>query len=244
MELAAIQLYKISKQQKYLTEAAAFGRSEPSVPWMGADTARHYQWYPFINLGHYWLASQTDPDIRSEFITNLRMGIEAVRKRGASNPYRIGTPWIWCSNNYVSAMLTQIRLYQQLTGDAQYEQMEASLRDWLFGCNPWGTSMIVGLPASGDYPVDTHAAISWLNLTEPWGALVDGPVYGSIYRNLRGIYLAEPDEYSEFQPDIVVYHDDFADYSTNEPTLDGTASLIAYLAAISQVKRVKPQYNR
>ncbi|GAI96133.1 unnamed protein product, partial [marine sediment metagenome] len=26
------------------------------------------------------------------------------------------------------------------------------------------------------------------------------------------------DEYKDFQSDHVVYHDDFADYSTNEPT--------------------------
>jgi hypothetical protein len=28
-----------------------------------------------------------------------------------------------------------------------------------------------------------------------------------------------------------VYHDDYGDYSTNEPTMDGTASLIYLLAA-------------
>ena len=26
------------------------------------------------------------------------------------------------------------------TGDHTYDEMESSLRDWLFGCNPWGTS--------------------------------------------------------------------------------------------------------
>lgn len=49
-------------------------------------------------------------------------------------------------------MLTQCRLYRETTGDDTYAEMEASLRDWLFGCNPWGTSMIVELPLYGDYP--------------------------------------------------------------------------------------------
>ena len=35
----------------------------------------------------------------------------------------------------------------------------------------------------------------------------------------------------KFQSDLAVYHDDFGDYSTNEPTMDGTASLIYLLAA-------------
>jgi hypothetical protein len=61
--------------------------------------------------------------------------------------------------------------------------------------------------------------------------LVDGPVYGSIYNNLIGITLYQPDEYAEFQSNLAVYHDDYGDYSTNEPTMDGTATLIYLLAA-------------
>jgi peptidoglycan/xylan/chitin deacetylase (PgdA/CDA1 family) len=60
---------------------------------------------------------------------------------------------------------------------------------------------------------------------------VDGPVYTSIYNNLIGIQLHDPDVYSEFQSNLAVYHDDYGDYSTNEPTMDGTASLIYLLAA-------------
>ena len=40
-----------------------------------------------------------------------------------------------------------------------------------------------------------------------------------------------PDKYADFQSDLVVYHDDVGDYSTNEPTMDGTASLIYLMAA-------------
>jgi len=62
------------------------------------------------------------------------------------------------------------------------------------------------------------------------GALVDGPVYGSIFSTLRGLRLRESDELARFQSSFVVYHDDVGDYSTNEPTLDGTESLLFVLA--------------
>ncbi|MNL76216.1 hypothetical protein D3C87_2021450 [compost metagenome] len=39
------------------------------------------------------------------------------------------------------------------------------------------------------------------------------------------------DKYADFQSGLAVYHDDSGDYSTNEPTMDGTASLIYLLAA-------------
>jgi hypothetical protein len=112
--------------------------------------------------------------------------------------------------------------------------MEAALRDWLFGCNPWGTSMIVGLPEKGDSPSDLHSSLSVLNHYKLDGGLVDGPVYNSIFSNLKGISIAGGDEYSEFQSSNAVYHDDYADYSTNEPTMDGTADLTYYLSAMEE----------
>ncbi|WP_199688346.1 hypothetical protein [Pontibacter oryzae] len=58
MELAATQLARFKGKDLYLEQAAAFANKEPVTPWMGADTARHYQWYPFLNLGHYYLAKK------------------------------------------------------------------------------------------------------------------------------------------------------------------------------------------
>ena len=234
MELAAIQLYRLTDDENYLNDAVKYGREEQVTPWMGADTARHYQWYPFVNLGHYYLASVSDTTIRQEFTRYLRKGIQNVYDRGMNNPFLNGVPFIWCSNNLVAGILTQCCLYEQLTGEKKFREMEAVLRDWLFGCNPWGTSMIIGFPENSDYPEDTHAALLYIKGEQPLGGLVDGPVYYSIYNNLKGIYLSEKDEYEKFQSDFAVYHDDHADYSTNEPTMDGTASLTYYLSQLEK----------
>jgi len=232
MELAAVQLYKNSKKLKFLKEAEYWGNIEQVTPWMKNDTARHYQWYPFVNLGHYLTAQSTNKKDKKEFINFLKMGIDNVYDRGKKNGFFMGVPFIWCSNNLVVATLTQIRLYKQLTDDKKYREMEASLRDWLFGCNPWGTSMIVGLPQYGDTPIDPHSAFTAVFNYKINGGLVDGPVYTSIFNRLKGIKIINGDEYSEFQSDLCVYHDDYGDYSTNEPTMDGTASLTFYLSAL------------
>ncbi|MFA6978793.1 MAG: glycoside hydrolase family 9 protein [Ignavibacteriaceae bacterium] len=232
MELAAMQLYKKEKNKKYLDDAVEYGRKETTTPWMGSDTARHYQWYPFINLGHYLLAKEKLS--KKEFTNYLREGIEKVYQRGKTNPFLMGVPFIWCSNNLVAALLTQIRLYEEVSGDKRYAKLEAAMRDWLLGCNPWGTSMIVGLPENGDYPNDPHSAFSAIYKMKINGGLVDGSVYGSIYKRLLGITLHSEDEYAEFQSDYVVYHDDYGDYSTNEPTMDGTASLTYYFSSLQK----------
>ena len=231
MELAAAQLYSVSGNKKFLDDAVNFGKKEPVTPWIGADTASHYQWYPFINLGHALLAS-TGGDESSTFKGFYREGLEKLYQRGTTDPFFMGIPFIWCSNNLVSAAMTQARLYNSITGDTRYLEMEAALRDWLFGCNPWGTSMIVGLPKWGDTPSDPHSAFMHVYGYPIDGGLVDGPIYSTIFGKLIGIHLAEPDEYEKFQPGRLVYHDDWGDYSTNEPTHDGTAGLAVYFGLL------------
>jgi endoglucanase len=231
MELAAAQLAQTTTAGATLwKEAAKFGRQEPSTPWMGADTAKHYQWYPFVNLGHYWLSKHTNAT-QTEFRQFMKLGIDKVKARGENNPFLNGVPFIWCSNNLTVGILTQLHLYRNLTQDGQYEEVEAAMRDWLFGCNPWGTSMICGLPEGGDWPNDPHSSFTHLHNYRIDGGLIDGPIYGSIFGKLIGITLYSPDEYADFQSKLVVYHDDYGDYSTNEPTMDGTASLSYILSA-------------
>ncbi|MGA0557019.1 glycoside hydrolase family 9 protein [Larkinella sp. VNQ87] len=236
MELAAVELYNAARVQgykagDYLNSAYAYGLIEPVTPWLGADTARHYQWYPFINIGHYEVAKRLVDSRRQHIIGFYRSGIEKVWQKAQQNAFYRGVPFIWCSNNLTTSFAIQCYWYRKLTGDNRYLPLEQACFDWLFGCNPWGTSFVYGLPAGADTPADPHSAFTHLHQYPIDGGLVDGPVYGRIYKNLIGIELKEPDEYEAFQSDLVVYHDDYGDYSTNEPTMDGTASLVYLLAA-------------
>ena len=227
MELGAVELYRLRRDPSYLEAAQNYGRLETFTPWMGTDTARHYQWYPFMNAAHWRIATETQGKERKEFIAYLKQGIAQVWDRARTSPFLYGIPPIWCSNNLTTAMLTQCIFYRTLTGDCQYEELEAALRDWLFGCNPWGTSMVVELPIGGIYPMQPHSI--WNRLMKKGhtkGGLVDGPVYSSIFGSLIGVSLEGAEAYEHFQPGTMVYHDGYHDYSTNEPTIDGTACLI------------------
>ncbi len=232
MELAYASIKKNGKSsRKNLDSALAFSRREKITPWFISDTAKHYQWYPFINLGHYELAKQSDEATKAELIANYKEGINHIWSRAKQNAFYRGVPFIWCSNNLTVSFTMQCYWYKQLTGDTSFSELEQANFDWLFGCNPWGTSMVYGLPDWADTPVDPHSAFTHLKQYPIDGGLVDGPVYTNIYKGLIGIQLAEADEYANFQSDLAVYHDDYGDYSTNEPTMDGTASLVYLLAA-------------
>ncbi len=233
MELGAAALYHLTGNPEYLTEAGDFAGQARHTPWMGSDTARHYQWYPFINIGHFELARRAGKNLTDSLIHYYRNDIESVYARGKNNPFLMGVPFIWCSANLTAAFVTQCRLYQIMASDSTYLELEAAMRDWLFGCNPWGVSMIVGLPENGVYPRDPHSSLAHLYNYKPDGGLIDGPVYGSIYKNLKYLHLTASDKYAPFQSDLAVYHDDVGDYSSNEPTMDGTATLIYYLASLA-----------
>jgi peptidoglycan/xylan/chitin deacetylase (PgdA/CDA1 family) len=232
MELAAASLIPLDKQTDFQKEAKYWGELEPVSPWMELNRARHYQFYPFVNLGHALLAQSKDLVIANQFVGLMKQGLEHIRKYAGNDPFRIGVPFVWCSNNFVTAAATQAKLYRKITGDTSFEEMEAGLTDWLFGCNPWGTSMICGLPAGGDYPEIPHSSLTHILKKTTTGGLVDGPVYSNIYKSLLGIALHEADEYAPFQNGKAVYHDDMGDYSTNEPTMDGTASLSYLLSSL------------
>jgi len=236
MELGAAQLHALTGERRYLDEALGYARREPVTPWMGADTARHYQWYPWHNNGHYevWRSAAATAAERREVSRYYREGLEAVARR-AANGFRVGIPFIWCSNNLMVSFATQAHLYRRMTGDARFHELETAALDWLFGANPWGVSMVINLPRDGVWARDPHSVVAMhYGPASQTGGLLDGPVYRSIYESLRSIRLHEADEYAPFNTGFIVYHDDRGDYSTNEPIMDGTASLTYLLAAMAR----------
>jgi hypothetical protein len=226
MEWGAAELYRATHERRYLADAQRFARLAGSESWMGREQTKHYQFYPFMNLGHFRLYDLADQNFKRVLAAYYREGIERTLRAAASNPYRMGVPFIWCSNNLTVALATQSILYERMTGDARFRAHAARQRDWLLGRNPWGVSMFTEIPANGLSPRDPHLFTNILLKQRVRGGLVDGPVYERIFRGLKGVTITEPDPLAEFQDERAVFHDDWQDYSTDEPTMDGTASAV------------------
>jgi len=124
-------------------------------------------------------------------------------------------------------------LYEEMTGSKEFRPLLQNHVNWLLGLNPWGSSMITGIPANADFPVDVHMPFKKILDKSVKGSLVDGPLWTTIHDNMLGIALDQPDEYAHLQPPHVKYMDDWMDYSTNEPTLDGSAELLMILTYLS-----------
>ena len=235
MEWGAAEMFKVTGASFYLEEAKKFASLINTTSWMGADTANHYEYYPYVNIGHYALHPLVGKTFQDTLAGYYRDGIEKVLNKAKRNPYRMGVPFIWCSFNLVTDFITHCLLYERMTSDTRYHQFMLENRDWLLGRNPWGISAFVGIPPEGgNTPQYPHSVIADKTGRQITGGLNDGPVYASIFKSLKGIRLSREDPYAAFQSDLVVYHDDRWDYSTNEPIMDGTANASFFMAYFAQ----------
>jgi len=233
MEWAAACLYKISKKKKFLKDARAYAKIIGNWSWMERDSASHYEMYPFVNMGHYALWQVGNSKDKKEMSKYYEHNLANIKRRAEENPYGVGHLFIWCSNNLAAAVATQAMLYEEMTGSTKYRFLMQNHINWLLGLNPWNSSMITEIPENSDTPVDVHMPFWRIYKKSIKGSLVDGPLWSTIHDKMLGITLSNPDEYTHLQPKHIKYMDDWADYSTNEPTLDGSAELLLILTKLS-----------
>ncbi len=149
MELGAAELYGLTGDRPYFAAALEYAAHEPVSPWMGQDTARHYQWYPWHNNGHFEIwrtAPAPAPDSARRLVAEYyRRGLEAVARR-AGNGFRVGIPFIWCSNNLMASYATQALYYRRMTGDSSYREYETAALDCRRPCVPVDFRAFAGDP--------------------------------------------------------------------------------------------------
>lgn len=225
LEWAAVELYIAAGKPGYLGDAVGWATKAGGNAWMGRDRHGHYEFFPYVNLAHWRLYPYVEPRVQRMLAESYRQGLERIRERAERNPYRLGTPLVWCSTNDVIACATQAVLYERMTGDTQFRSLAAEARDWIFGRNPWGVSFVIGVPEGGSFASRPHHMFHKLADILPVGGLVDGPVYKDINDALKFAPF-DDDPYQRFNSPVGVYHDSFADFSTNEPIIDGTVSLL------------------
>src|SRR5208282_3486275 len=182
MEWGAAELFRATRERRYLEEAKRYAKLAASESWMGKEQTGHYQYYPFLNAGHFRLYDLVDRRFKKVLAGYYREGIEQCVRMGERSPYRIGVPFIWCSDNLVVALATQCLLYDRMAGDDSYRDFAAQQRDWLLGRNPWGYTMFTGIGSV--CPRDPHLMTMQLTKQPVRGGLVDGPVYERIFKSL------------------------------------------------------------
>ena len=197
---------------------------------MGKDRHGHYEFFPYVNLAHWRLYPLVDASVKQRLAALLpRRGSSGSAQRAERNPYRIGTP--------LRLVLDQRRDRLRHPGPALRD--DDRRRDvsapWpprpatgSSGAIPGASRSCSAFPREASRPAGPITSSSSWRTTCPWGAWWTGPWPRSINEGLKYSTFG-PDPLAQFQSDVAVYHDEFADFSTNEPIIDGTVSLLLLL---------------
>ena len=71
MEWGAAELFRATGEARYLDDAKRYARLAGTDTWMGKDRVRHYQYYPFLNVGHFRLHGLVDAEFQKTFGTDV-----------------------------------------------------------------------------------------------------------------------------------------------------------------------------
>src|SRR5262249_26284950 len=82
MEWGATDILRATREKRYLDEAKRYAQLAGSESWMGKEQTGHYQYYPFMNVGHFRLYDLVDDSLKKQLAGHYRKGIEACVKTG------------------------------------------------------------------------------------------------------------------------------------------------------------------
>lgn len=221
--LAATELYEASKNPEFLEDAKRLNRQTNAGYW-GSYPAN-------FTLAHARLAPY-DPMA----LHKIRNSVSVFLQHSQSNLFGLSVIYDWGSLYVALSSATAGWLYETLSGDQTFSDLQRRIRDFTLGVNPWGVSFIGGVGAV--YPVDIHnyTAVSLrrnglLSSGTFKGAVSLGPVSRDLWeKDFSHKIRIDKDIYAQFQPPACVYHDHFHDYVTNEPCIYGSSEAILFFS--------------
>lgn len=209
MALAAAELYRATKNTTYLRDARAYA--------FEAGSAGGLNWGNVHGLAHYELA-KLDLNSMAQSRQFLEADLMPAENFAKENPFKTGLDqFYWGSNETLAGLALEALWYEDLTLNPRFLPVAQNHRDFIFGVNPWGVCW-VSKACMGATPLHPHHQIADLTNSNLAGFWDEGPVPMAEF-DTSGIQLDHPDEFAQFQDKTAVYHDDRADYMTNEPTI-------------------------
>lgn len=230
--------------------ASARWASEYLATEAGEDTLNLYDTsaLAFADLVRGMRASSTPLAGLSEdtFLAGIRAQLDAALSRSGRDPFKAGFGYAeFHAAPHAFGLIATALLYRQLSGDGRFDALAAQQRDWLFGANPWGVSLMIG--AGSRFPLCPQHMVANLSGTQDGadpvlrGAVVNGPNSADLFSDgidgpMDGMHPCPVDgidRYSTFTGKGSRFVDDVSAWQTVEPALDFSA-IAAYALALTR----------
>jgi len=220
--LAAVELYRATKVERYLTIAKQLSDTLGAGGWIS--------WGDLQGIVAFRLA-EYHPIARDY----LEWALISYQEASLRNPYAYPFQnYPWGSLSLQTGVGILVAGYELAGGSDQFRALATRQRDAIFGVNPFGISYLANV---GDRSTRFfHHQVSHLkNVTLP-GGLAEGAIARKEFDD-SGIRLERADSLIHFQSDLGVYHDDRMDFLTNEPTIGNNAQAIFLLGWFANMGR-------
>ncbi len=210
LALAAIELYNLQNDEKYLDDAIYYAKLAGTEAWWG--------WGNVAAFADYKIAK-----VKPQFVDFLKKSLIQFAKHSKKQTFGECVDLYWGSNlNLLGAPLINV-LYKNLTSDNSFDKIAIINRDFILGRNPWGISFVY--KKGKNYVKNFHHQIAYFHGGKLPGGLSGGPVMKSVYGDIE-INYSTKDIYARFQTETCFFRDDRNDYVCNEPTISTNATAI------------------
>jgi endoglucanase len=181
----------------------------------------------------------------ARLVADLRRQLAIGLDRAAADPFGAGgnyTDFDVASHTF--GLVATTALYRLVTRSHSYDAFASRQRNWVFGANPWGAALMIGVgttfPACPQHVVANLSGS--LDRTRPVlrGAVVNGPNSADLFTDGLGEFFDTGrtcpadgiDRYAAFNGRGSQYIDDVRAWQTVEPAIDFTATAALALALI------------
>jgi hypothetical protein len=174
-----------------------------------------------------------------EQLADVRRVLDRARRRSGRDPFRAAVTYDdFDAAPHAFGLAATVGLYRRLTGDQRYDALGTAQRNWAFGTNAWGASLMIGVGRA--YPRCPQHVVANLNGTRHRilrGAVVNGPNDKTLFADGLGEFFDEGrtcprgrDRYAKYTGHGSRYVDDVRSWQTVEPAIDFTAAAALALA--------------
>jgi endoglucanase len=172
-------------------------------------------------------------------LADVRRVLDRARRRAGRDPFRAAVTYDdFDAAPHAFGLAATAGLYRRLTGDHRYDALGTTQRNWAFGANAWGASLMIGVGSA--YPRCPQHVVANLNGTRHRilrGAVVNGPNDKTLFADGLGEFFDEGrtcprgrDRYAKYTGHGSRYVDDVRSWQTVEPAIDFTAAAALALA--------------
>lgn len=224
MGLAAIELYKLTKQREYLNQAKFYAEKVGNGKWAAwccLTSSLNYQLSKFYDLAEQHFTDE----------------LTGYRNYHAEQGNIWGTPMPsgWGPLPGAAIAASYDGLHYLKAGQPDPQMLWNNI-DYFLGRNNWGVSFIA-VPWLSKVASNVYSQVYQLSGEYPLGAVSEGPGSKDTYQDLQAYFTPsnEDDYYREFNTSEQVFFDNSSNFQTMESTIVGQATAIYMLTIASKV---------